>query len=172
MRTILALLALTVAATATPQDLTKAETGKVAVGQCYSACLADAHDASGPLQLAVDDAYVYLAEIDAGFTSNIEEEALAAKVGRICARAQHQYRLMEGCHYGCADLESVYGRQNTSIKTRYIWLLRAVRKPLEDAGLWEGYSKSPAVNTAEFGTACEALWENVDFLYEPVFSPQ
>lgn len=153
--------------------LTKSERGKIAVSQCYSTCFEQAYESSVALNRGVEHAWDFLWRSGPTHQSD-EEEIIVRTIRSVCALAQNQMRLMDGCHYGCVDLESVYGRQNTSVKTRFIYLIRQVRKPLEEAGLWNGYSDSPTASThdgaEEFWDSCKALWENSwsRYVYEPV----
>lgn len=160
MRALVALLSLTVALAAHPQALTKSETGKIAVAQCYSTCLSRAHEASRLL-------HARLIEISDRSLPRFDRKY---RYG-VCRLDRQRYRVMEGCHYGCVDLESVYGKQNTAVKTRYVHLLRSVRNPLQEFGLWNGYSGGPAHGTDEFEHACNELWATNDYQYEPAFAP-
>ena len=178
------LLALTaMPALAAAQVLSKAEEARLAVGQCYSACMArlsqGVFESSVPpgviAEPLIDAIVMGPANLGAVSGSNSGDEAggggsdgdytdddgledwVAFSSTEWCEEVQDRIRLMDGCNAGCVDVEAAYGAADSEARKRFKRIFAEAREPLEAAGLWTDYASSPAAGTAAFDAACDAF---------------
>ena len=155
-------------------DLTRAEHGRIAISQCYAACILQAgatgvEDASIAYDLDASSTIasvgmVYLSSDSDSDDDDAEDypwpgddDWFGEYKQSLCELAQNEIRLLDGCNAGCADIEAVYGQSDSAAHQRFRHLFTAKRQPLEDAGLWVDYQNSPTPGSSEFVAACDAF---------------
>lgn len=157
----LAACALALPLFASAQTLNRAQEGRMAVGQCYSACIDRAHrnslDAASFASDLIDLVNYELETLDVPASSQIE--TIEGHLHLICALAQEHISGMEGCQQGCMDVETAYGVRTSTARTRFVALLNSERKDLADAGLWVNYRRSPTSGRS-FEAACTRYMES------------
>ena len=124
----------TINTTTSPAVLSKAERGKAMVGHCYSTC---AHR----YQKTTIDMLENFDEIYEG--------------GQQCFMAQTLVRSIDACAAACADVERVFGINDSEAKNRFNAMVAVMREDFESSGLWTAHDDFAARGTAEFETACE-----------------
>ena len=157
---IFALALATVAAQA--ENLTKRQEGRVAIAQCYSACM----DRSQRTALALYERVDRLSDLlisDEYFalTAASRDDVVALEETSICALAQDHVRGMDACHVGCVDVEMAYGVGLSHARTRFLHTFNAERNALRDVGLWAGHANSPSSGPL-FDNACDRYWDGAD----------
>ena len=187
-----ALILALAAGPAAAQLLSKGEEARVAVGQCYSACIARAGQAyveppippgiiaepmgeGGLIGLLVGEASSSSSgdDDDGDHSSGSDSDDggsddddwghfVSISNTGLCEEIQDQVRLMDGCNAGCMDVEAAYGATASEARKRFKHIFDEARAPLEAAGLWTGYESSPVQGTAAFDTACDAFLEAAD----------
>jgi len=140
-------------------QLTKAEAGRAAVGQCYSRCMADLYEIGQDvvaqqerllaLALQASDA-LFLDESFADVLTEYTSDAL-------CLSAQNYVRFGDACQSGCVDVEASWGVRSSGARARYNFEFARDRDILADAGLWGNFRTSPAIGTTAFRRACNAF---------------
>lgn len=153
----LAVCALALPMFAAAQPLDRAAQGRVAVGQCYSACLDRAHRDTADLGAFTRDliALLYDAEV-LNLPLSTRLETIQNHTLLFCTLAQSYIYSLEGCHQGCVDVEAAHGVRKSSARIRFLNLLRIERQPLVDAGLWVDFRNSPT-SGADFEAACTLM---------------
>ena len=130
---------------------------RMEAGQCYSSCM-DRYGKFTAIQFAQVQHLIKLL-VSNDFYARSEEyrdAIVKSEKSAICILAQSSVRSLDACYYGCIDVETAYGKRVSShAKNRFVYVLRAERQPLIDAGLWTGYNTSPLSGEA-FDTACAA----------------
>ena len=177
------------AAPAAAQILSKSEEARLAVGRCYSACIARVGQAcveppippgfiaepmgeGGLFERLVGGASSSSSDDDGDSGSSDDDDGdyddddwghvVAISNSGWCEEIQDQVRLMDGCNAGCMDVEAAYGATTSEARERFKHIFDEARAPLEAAGLWTGYDSSPVQGTAAFDTACDAFLEAAD----------
>ena len=160
------------AATTSAQNLDKTEEGRVAVGQCYAACMEKAFQSASTTQekstrlteLMISDDFFQL-------TDDSQDEFIRLYRLDVCLLAQNHVRGVDACYASCVDVERAYGVGGTNARSRFYRLLRDDRQALQDVGLWQDYRTFPVFGSAEFEDACERLYENGAVVAEAQASP-
>lgn len=160
------------AVTADAQNLDKTEEGRVAIGQCYAACMEKAFRSASTTQekstrlteLMISDDFFQL-------TDDSQDEFIRLYRLDVCLLAQNHVRGVDACYAGCVDVERAYGVGGTNARSRFFQLLRDDRQALQDVGLWQDYRTFPVFGSAEFEDACERLYENGAVVAESQASP-
>ena len=164
---IICAVAMFAAATTGAQNLSKAGEGQVAVGQCYAACMNKAFQSATATQekstrlteLMISDDFFQL-------TDQSQDDFIALYRLDVCLLAQNHVRGVDACHAGCIDMELAYGVSGSNARSRFYGLLRADRKALQDAGLWQDYRTFPVFGSYDFEDACDRLYENAAVVAE------
>ena len=165
---VLGLAAMTVGA----ENLSKAEEGRVAVGQCYARCMDKAFQSIAATQknstrlneLMISDDFFQL-------TDDSQDEFIRLYRLDVCLLAQNHVRGIDACDAGCVDIETAYDVGGTNARSRFYRLLRDDRLALQDAGLWTDYRTFPVFGSYEFEDACESLYEDGAVVAEAQASP-
>lgn len=160
------------AMTAGAQNLDKQEEGRVAVGQCYAACmdkalqsaLATQENSMRLTELLISDDFFQL-------TDDSRDEFIRLYRLDVCLLVQNHIRGLDACHAGCVDVERAYGVGGTNARSRFYGLLRAERQALQDVGLWQDYRTFPVFGSGGFEDACERLYENAAVVAPAQASP-
>ena len=184
LRTVLALALAIVPAAAVAQVLSKSEEAQLAVGQCYSACIARV--GQGVLEPFMPPGFIaeppgeggiFEKGVDGGSpdddgdgdhsdSSDSDDDdwgdVIAISNTGWCEEVQDQVRLMDGCNAGCMDVEAAYGLTASEARKRFKHIFDEAREPLEATGLWIDYASSPVPGTGAFDAACEAFLEAID----------
>ena len=159
-------------ATASAQNLDKAEEGRVAVGQCYATCMEKAFRSASNTQekstrlteLMISDDFFQL-------TDDSQDEFIRLYRLDVCLLAQNHVRGVDACYAGCVDVERAYGVGGTNARSRFYRLLSDDRHALQDVGLWQDYRTFPVFGSGEFEDACERLYENGAVVAQSQVSP-
>ena len=148
---VAAILALMAAQTAVAQNLTKAQEGRKAVGQCYSACLKV--DSAGPVAWIAmywdnwREAADWTAQEWGGFISMWQATG--------CTAAQVSVIALYACGQGCIDVERAYGVSSSFARTAFRHELAEATSELRGAGLWNTTNRNaPQAGTVAFQQAC------------------
>ena len=186
-----ALMLALAAGSAAAQILSKGEEARLAVGQCYSACIARIGQAyveppippgviaepmgeGGLIGMIVGGASSSSSDDDDGGHSSGSDaddsgsddddwgHFVSISNTGLCEEMQDQVRLMDGCNAGCMDVEAAYGATASEARKRFKHIFDEARQPLEAVGLWIDYDSSPVSGTAAFDTACDAFLEAAD----------
>ena len=121
--------------------LTKAEGGKVTLGQCYSAC-ADLYNETA----------IFL-------VLNLDE---AGTEGQQCYVAQSVLRTLDACAAGCSDVERIFGTIDSQARASFNHLVDHLRGPIETSGLWKTHDDYAPLGTAQFTISCTSFIEACD----------
>ena len=159
-------------ATAGAQNLDRWEEGRVAIGQCYAACMDKAFKSAETTQekstrlteLMISDDFFQL-------TDQSQDDFIALYRLDVCLLAQNHIRGVDACNAGCIDFELAYGASGSNARSRFSRLLADERKPLQDAGLWQDYRTFPVFGSSEFEDACERLYEDGAVVAQSQASP-
>ena len=159
MRAIVFALCLVLTATASAQTLTKEEEGRVAIGQCYRACMTDnlADD-----RLAVVHLMDQLWENYRESTLSQEEWSLFVNEFETITCTLLQSRFLEAytCLWGCRDVEVAYGVKISSARNVFYRAYNRAKSDLQSSGLWVTDDRDyPEVGTPEFTAACDNLFD-------------
>ncbi len=152
------LLSLTIALSATAQDLGIEDAGRAALGRCYAGCMETLYrfgqefvtqqERLFGLALQLADATLWSAE------ARDLESLLEHLQDGVCLTAQNYVRLGDACQAGCQDLERAYGVRTSNARHRFLADFGRDKDILEEFGLWTDYRTSPAVGSADFDAAC------------------
>ncbi len=159
-------------AAASAQHLDKTEEGRVAVGQCYAACMDKAFKSASATQekstrlteLMISDDFFQL-------TDDSQDEFIRLYRLDVCLLAQNHVRGVDACYAGCVDVERAYGVSGTNARSRFYQLLREDRRALQDVDLWQDYRTFPVFGSGEFEDACERLYDNAAVVAQSQVSP-
>lgn len=160
------------AATADAQNLDRMGEGRVAIGQCYAACMDKALQSAATTQekstrlteLMISDDFFQL-------TDASQDEFIRLYRLDVCLLAQNHVRGVDACYAGCVDVELAYGVGGINARSRFYRLLQDDRQAVQDVGLWQDYRNFPVFGSGEFETACERLYENGAVVAESQVSP-
>ena len=146
-------------------ELTKAETGREVVSQCFTQCALEVSD----LEAAHFDAYLsltgqFLDLLGRAFRSGYDVSTLPEAdeiLGDIkhvgCSLAQREMNVADLCQAGCRDLEQVYGTQSSYARVRFYYHFNEAKAALKKTGLWTDYRNWPREDEDEyeFERACD-----------------
>ncbi len=141
------------------QALTKAQEGRMAVGQCYSACV----DTASKTSALVLDQLRYLTTLVLSqdfyiLPTSLQDQVIKEQERTFCLIAQDHIRNMDACHAGCIDVEVVYGVKSSEARNRFHQNFRTELATFKGAGLWIDY-RTP-VEGAAFNSACDRLFSS------------
>ena len=137
-------------------NLTRAQEGRMAVGQCYSACTTDAESA------AIDWMELYWDNWHQSSEMTQQEWSLFTTTWFTLGCLTDQSLMVEAyaCRQGCLDMERAYGVGSTSAKTAFNHEYNLLQRLLRPSGLWRNTNRDrPAPNTAAFDRACQRYWD-------------
>ena len=144
-------------------ELTRAETGREVVSQCFTQCTLEVSD----LQAAHADVYFSLTgqfldllgrALRGGYDISAEaDEFLEVARHARCSLAQREMNVADLCQSGCRDLEQVYGSVRSHARTRFYYHFYGAKTRFEEAGLWTDYRNWPREDEDEyeFERACD-----------------
>ena len=126
LKTILGALFACVAVSASPQVLTKAQEGRMEVGQCYSACMARYANTSAVANRRFIDWWVFTSSDEfAGLAVDVQEDAFVAFENTYCRQYWLVLQDLRTCRDGCLDIEAAYGQRTSRARTRFTDLFKA-----------------------------------------------
>ena len=145
-------------------DLTKTETGREVVSQCYAHCARDLV----ALQAEHEDVLAAHAQVFTDLAGRAARSGINVTdmpefhtlINTItyaeCDRAQWWLNSADLCDASCRDLEYVYGAVNSWAKTRFRYHFENIKTWARASGLWTNYRDwpRPGSDSIEFETAC------------------
>ncbi len=164
MKAITTLLAGLLLCATTPvlaQHLTKAEEGRMAIGQCYSTCADRSFRSTGSVLHQLNEAASLILNSPPEVTIETLEALFESEKQLICGLLQEHIRSMDACHAGCVDMETAYGARTSQARNRYRYIFDAETKLLQSYGLWINYSTPVGLAASQracdqfFGTASQ-----------------
>lgn len=141
------------------------DSGRDAVGLCYSACLTQAmkdREAMDSWGASASSAYwsLWVAKrtvLDDFSTEDFDTYVLGplAKAQRtqFCSAMRNAMRGMEGCRFACYDVERATGATASSAKNNFMAYYRQYKGYVTDNGLWIDH-RTPV----DFDAACDAFF--------------
>ena len=157
------LLGVLLTASISAEELTRQKQGRVAVSQCYAACIDGWYETwietsdstEWAIDIIVSDDFAYLSISD-------QIEFVQASRLQICLNLNVAVRRIDACRAGCIDVQQSYGEVPTSyIKNRFSRTYTTVRDNVRRLGLWDDWNRDVNVEAA-----CERAYELLSSEYE------
>ena len=149
-RLTVAALVAALAVQATAQQLTRAQAGREAVGNCYSNCMRAAIENEANLTRQSNHL------VDTRYNIGLPPES-AQRFEELlwCVAANSHGTLIDTCNAGCMDLETVYGVRASNARQRFKTYLSAELAALREYGLWGSSYR----DTVDVESACLRIFE-------------
>ena len=158
MKHILCVTAALLLSSPAAAQLTTAQEGNLALGQCYSRCVGIAEDwykEWNDYFHWLDD---YLVQAVQVYTQEYLEDFLDIEDLFLCDDVQTEIQVLEACNVQCINVNEVYPDSTSSVKSRFLTGYNAAVAEAAASGLWTSYADTPAFGTDAFETACQTFW--------------